>query len=211
MLKLKVSPLTASQIEFLRRWDAEDDDELRRSFHDPRPSPMTTIYARKFACTRCGGEAYEYLRAASAARLWHWGCFCWEVDCTVPIVNSFPFTPWTGWKTGRGYFVPLLRKRRAGITRLNIVVPEDTGGGLVWRRGIATFRTIIQAIIAKPRDVRRLGRLQMLKDIPSRGIEASLSSPTFLKPEVAPRKPQSQGTIENRHQYENTSDPLEFI
>ena len=32
MLELKVRPLRASQIEFLRRWDAEDDDSLRGSY-----------------------------------------------------------------------------------------------------------------------------------------------------------------------------------
>jgi hypothetical protein len=57
------------------------------------------------------------------------------------------------------------RKTPVDITRLDIVVPEDVGGTVVWRRGIATFRTIMQAIIAKPRDVRRLGRLQILDGI----------------------------------------------
>ena len=45
MLELKVRQLTDSQIEFLRRWDAEDSEELRRS--SPRshgfPSPMTVV------------------------------------------------------------------------------------------------------------------------------------------------------------------------
>ncbi len=167
MLELKVRQLTDSQIEFLRRWDAEDSEELRRS--PPRshgfPSPMRWSYARKFACPRCGGEACELIDAPSATRLWNLTCFCSQMDCTAPDVTLFTLAPWTGWKIGRRRFVPMKPKTPVDITRLDIVVSEDVGGTVVWRRGIATFRTIMQACIASPRDVRRLARLQILRSI----------------------------------------------
>ena len=76
-----------------------------------------------------------------------------------------PFTAGAGWKIGRGYFVPLTGKISACMTRLDIIVPEQLGGKVVWRRGIATFKTIMQAGAASLRDARRLGRLQILRMI----------------------------------------------
>ena len=105
------------------------------------------------------------ISAPRAPRLWDWTCFCSQVDCTAPDVTLFMLAPWTGWKIGRRRFVPTKPKTPVDITRLDIVVSEDIGGAVVWRRGIATFRTIMQACIASPRDVRRLARLQMLGSI----------------------------------------------
>jgi len=161
MLELKLRPLTASQIEFLRRWDAEDDDELWRTLDDVSISP---IYARKFACLRCGGKASEYIFEVSALRLWEWDCFC--EDCIAPRIEDALFPAWTGWKINRRGFVPLMRRKTCGdMTRLNIVVPDIMDDEIVWRRGITVFKTITQATVASPRDVRRLGPLQILRGI----------------------------------------------
>lgn len=161
MLELKVRPLTASQIEFLRHWDAEDDGKMRDFLRLNGHSP---VYVRKFDCIRCGGGAYECVKASSDyASLWLWSCNCWDVDCRAPRINLVAFTAWTGWKIGRQYLVPLTLKPRTRMIRLDIIVPEELGGEVVWRRGIATFKTIMQAGAASPRDVHRLGRLQILK------------------------------------------------
>jgi hypothetical protein len=72
------------------------------------------------------------------------------------------FTAGASWKIGRGYIVPLTGKVSAPTSRLDIIVPEQLGDKVVWRRGDATFKTIMQAGAARLRDVRRLGRLQIL-------------------------------------------------
>jgi hypothetical protein len=165
MLEPKVRPLTTSQTEFLRRWDAEEDDELRRSLQEPWPSPMTTVYARKFPCTRCGGEAYEFVRESSASGLWLLNCFCLKTDCPFTPLNSFPLTPWTSWKIGRGYFTQLGRNTHTCPNQFDIIVPCNMGDEVVWQRGCATFRTIVQGLVANSRAVRRLAWLQMLRSI----------------------------------------------
>ena len=82
MLKLKARLLTASQIEFLRRWDAEHNqvmwDFLRLNAHSP-------VYARNFACIRCGWRADEYVKVSSAyPGVWLWSSSCWDVHCRAP-------------------------------------------------------------------------------------------------------------------------------
>jgi hypothetical protein len=173
MLELKVRPLTASHIEFLSRWDAEDDDVMSDFLRLNGQSP---VYARSFACFRCGLKAYEIVKVSPAyPGQWLWSSNCCDVHC-APRMNFVQFTAWAGWKIGRGCLVPLLaRKARARMDRLDIVVPEDLGGEIVWRRGVATFRTIMQAGVASPRNVRRLGRLQTLKTL-GRHIGVSTSA-----------------------------------
>jgi hypothetical protein len=152
MLELKVRPLTTSEIEFLHRWDAEDDDTMRDFLLQTGRSP---IYARNFGCTHCGWGADEYVTVSpSNARLWLWSSSCWDMHCPAYSIKIVPFTAWTGFKINEGRLVPL-----------NTIVPEQLGGEIVWRRGIATFRTIMQACAASPRDVRKLGLLQTLKGI----------------------------------------------
>jgi hypothetical protein len=166
-LTFKVRRLSAKEAKFLRRWDAKDNDGLRRALQ-PWSSLRSTVYARKFPCPRCGGEAYEYLRESSVARLWHLRCFCLGPGCPTSPFDSGPFTPWTGWRIWIGggvYLFPLRRKTNASLTRLDITVPGDLGGEVVWRRGIATFRTAIQAVAVSPESLYRLGWLQMLKGI----------------------------------------------
>jgi hypothetical protein len=166
MLELKVRSLTARQVEFLRRWDAEDDG-IRSAFL--RITGYSPIYARDFDCVLCDEAAYEYVKISSDyPGLWLWNCFCANTDCRAPGIDFLPFTAWTGWKIDRRGFVPLERKMCADITRLEYIVPEDVGGEVVWRRGIATFRTIMQARLASLRDVRRLGWLQILRGIAHR-------------------------------------------
>jgi len=165
MLELKVRPLTERQIEFLDRWSAEDKN------NSPWPSKRTIVYARKFPCTRCGGEAYEFLRRSPASGLWHFTCFCWEPDCPAPPLKSASFIPWTGWKIGKGRYLPLALKIHACPNRIDIIVPCSIGGEVVWQRGIATFRTVIQGMAANPEVVRTLAWLQLKSISQSRDLE----------------------------------------
>lgn len=161
MLKLRVRQLAGHQIEFLDRWSAEDNDKLKRALNGPRPSMKAVIYARKFRCTDCGGEAYEFLRKSPASGLWHITCSCWETNCPAPPLKSGSFIPWTGWKIGKGRCLPLALKIQACPNRLDIIVPYNIGGEVVWQRGFATFRTVIQSIAAEPKTVRRLAWIQL--------------------------------------------------
>lgn len=163
MLELKVRPLTASEIEFLRRWDAEDDDVFRDFLLQTGRFP---IYARNFECLRCGLMADEYVTVSPYPdRLWQWSSSCQDMHCPAYSIRIVRFTAGASWKIGRRYVVPLTGKASARMSRPDIIVPEQLGGEIVWRRGIATFRTIMQAGAASPRDVRKLGLLQTLKGI----------------------------------------------
>ena len=163
MLELKVRPLTNSQIEFLRRWDAEDDDVMRDFLLQTGRFP---IYARNFECLWCGLMADEYVTVSPYPhRLWQWSSSCQDMHCPAYSIRIVRFTAGASWKIGRGYVVPLTGKVSACTSRLDIIVPEQLGGEVVWRRGIATFRTIMQACVASPSEVRRLGRLQVLDGI----------------------------------------------
>jgi hypothetical protein len=161
MLKLKVRPLTASEIGFLRRWDAEEDDVWKELLRLTGRSP---VYVRNFGCVHCGWPADEYL-TVSSPRLWLWSCNCWNAYCHGAKINFVPFTAWTGWNIEGRYIVPLTRKPHARMARLDIIVPEELGGEVVWRRGITTFKTIMQGGAASLRDVQRLGRLQTLRSM----------------------------------------------
>jgi hypothetical protein len=120
MQKLKVRPLTASQIRFLRHWDAKEDEASKGLL---RLIGLFPVYARNFCCVHCGWKAYEYLTASSHG-LWLWSVDCWNTYCRRPRINFAPFTAWTGWNIEGRYIVPLTRKPHAHMAPLNIIVPE---------------------------------------------------------------------------------------